>query len=97
MNSPTFDVVASVLTKQFRVDAARVEPQAALQGLGLDSLALMEFVFAIEDHFGLRIPEERMDPREASLTLADLCQAIDEVKAQAAADKPGKPAGPPAA
>lgn len=81
MSSPTFDVVASVLTKQFRVDPARVAPQAALQSLGLDSLALMEFVFAIEDHFGLRIPEERLDPREASLTLSDLCRAIDDVLA----------------
>ena len=38
----------------------------------------MEFVFAMEDRFNLRIPEERLDPRQANLTLDDLCRALDE-------------------
>lgn len=77
MSSNTFDAVRRVLVGEFHIDAERVQPEAALQSLGLDSLALMEFVFAIEDHFGLRIPEDRLDPRQADLTLADLCAALD--------------------
>ena len=78
MSPHTFEIVASVLTEQFHVEAEKISPQSALQALGLDSLSLMEFVFAIEDRFELRIPEERLDPRQASLTLADVCQALDE-------------------
>ena len=37
----------------------------------------MEFVFAVEDAFRLRIPEDRLDPRAAGLTLAHLCDVID--------------------
>jgi acyl carrier protein len=56
--------------------------------LGLDSLALMEFVFAVEDRFDVRIPEERLDPRQAGVTLEQLAVLIDE----AVAAKPGSDA-----
>ena len=78
MNPHTFEVVADVLQQQFHVEPEKIAPDASLQALGLDSLSLMEFVFAIEDRFELRIPEERLDPRQSELTLADLCRALDE-------------------
>lgn len=81
----TFDAVRGVLQSQFEVEPARVEPATPLAALGLDSLSLMEFVFAVEDRFSLRIPEERLDPRQADLTLADLCRAIDEALVPAGA------------
>jgi acyl carrier protein len=91
MKPETFEVVAAVLREQFHVEAGRIAPEAPLQSLGLDSLSLMEFVFALEDRFGLRIPEERLDPRQADLTLTDLCVALEEALAQppAAAAAPG--------
>ncbi len=79
--NPTFEAVAAVLTDQFHVEPGKISPDAPLQSLGLDSLGLMEFVFAIEDRFELRIPEERLDPRQAELTLTDLCEALDEARA----------------
>jgi acyl carrier protein len=78
MTMPTFDAVVGVLTERFHVERERIRPETALADLGLDSLSLMEFVFAIEDHFSLRIPEDKLDPRQADLTLADLCRALDE-------------------
>ena len=54
---------------------AAVRPQVALDQLGLDSLALMEFVFAVEDRFDVRIPEDRLDPRQAGVTLEQLAAA----------------------
>jgi acyl carrier protein len=97
MPSSTFEGVVTVLTTKFHVEPQKIEPQAPLQALGLDSLSLMEFVFAIEDHFNLRIPDERLDPRQAELTLADVCVAIDEAiqTASQAHSVPGSvPAGP---
>jgi len=82
MKPETFEVVASTLQGQFQVEREKIAPEAPLQSLGLDSLALMEFVFAIEDRFELRIPEERLDPRQAELTLADLCEALEEAQAR---------------
>ncbi len=78
MTSTTFAAIAAVLTDKFNVEAARVSPQTTLESLGLDSLALMEFVFAVEDRFVVRIPEERLDPRQTGITLAQLVGSLDE-------------------
>ena len=78
MNLPTFDAIRAVLIEQFHVDAGLIGPQVALDQLGLDSLALMEFVFAVEDRFDVRIPEERLDPRQAGVTLELLAVLLDE-------------------
>ena len=77
--SPTFNTIADILQRDFKVEAAAIQPATTLTGLGLDSLALMEFVFAVEDAFHLRIPEERLDPREAGITLQRLCEVIDDL------------------
>ena len=90
MNSSTFDAVSAVLIDQFQVDAATVRPDVALDQLGLDSLTLMEFVFAVEDRFGVRIPEDRLDPREAGVTLERLAALMDEaIAAKASRDVVG--------
>jgi acyl carrier protein len=81
MQPSTFAAISTVLVEIFHVDAARVEPHAALDQLGLDSLALMEFVFAVEDRFGVRIPEDRLDPRQAGVTLEQLASLLDEAVA----------------
>jgi len=72
MNRELFDVVAGILVDQFEVDAGRVRPDATLVSLGLDSLALMEFVFAVEDRFRTRIPEDRPS-RATSATASPAC------------------------
>lgn len=90
MNNVTFNSIAALLEKDFRVDRAAIEPRVVLTDLGLDSLTLMEFVFAVEDAFHLRIPEDKLDPREAGITLQRLCEVIEEASANiaGAATKP---------
>ncbi len=78
MNNDVYDEIAEVLKERFEVDAARVRPDATLESLGLDSLALMEFVFAVEDQFSVRVPEEKLDPRQAGVTLAQLAGLLEE-------------------
>ena len=77
MSSPTFNSIATILETDFKLDRSAISPATVLTDLGLDSLALMEFVFAVEDAFHLRIPEDRLDPREAGITLQRLCEVID--------------------
>ena len=81
MPASTFDAIASVLVDQFKVDPERIAADTALESLGLDSLALMEFVFAVEDRFDVRIPEDRLDPRQAGVTLAQIASLLDEAGA----------------
>jgi acyl carrier protein len=88
MTSSTFAILTSVLVDQFHVAVGAVSPQVTLDQLGLDSLALMEFVFAVEDRFDVRIPEDRLDPRQAGVTLEHLALLLDE----AVAAKPSRDA-----
>ena len=81
MQSSTFAAISSILVESFHVDAAALTTETALDQLGLDSLALMEFVFAVEDRFDVRIPEDRLDPRQAGVTLAQLATLIDDAVA----------------
>ncbi len=81
MNRSTFDAVSTVLVDKFHVEEEKVHPDATLEQLGLDSLALMEFVFAVEDRFDVRIPEDRLDPRQAGVTLGQLAGLLDEAMA----------------
>jgi acyl carrier protein len=78
MNTQRYEAVADLLVKQFKVDPAVVRPDSTLEQLGLDSLTLMEFVFAVEDHFDVRIPEDKLDPRQAGFTLERVVQALDD-------------------
>ena len=38
----------------------------------------MEFVFAVEDRFDVRIPEDRLDPRQAGVTLGQLALLLEQ-------------------
>ena len=91
-SSPTFNSIATILETDFKVERSAISPATVLTDLGLDSLALMEFVFAVEDAFHLRIPENRLDPREAGITLERLCDVIDAESAPAAAVQPAEAA-----
>ena len=68
--------IATLLSDKFHVPAEKIHAGAALEDLGLDSLSLMEFVFALEDAFGLRIPEDELDPRQSGITLARLHEVV---------------------
>lgn len=70
--------VQQILIDKFHVDAGLIQPEATLQDMGLDSLSLMEFVFALEDAFTLRIPEERVESARERLTLEELSTIIRE-------------------
>ena len=80
MNTETYTVLSSLLVDKFSVDPNKVSREATFLDLGLDSLTLMEFVFAAEDAFSIRIPEDQIDPNLAGLTLDDICQVIDKMK-----------------
>ena len=77
-SSGTFQKISEILTSKFQVDPGVILPQTLLTELGIDSLSLMEFVFAVEDAFNLRSPEDRLDPREAGIDLQKLSNVIDE-------------------
>jgi acyl carrier protein len=78
MTAPVYDTLTDILVKQFEVSADKISGETVLEDLGLDSLALMEFVFALEDAFKLRIPEDKLDPTKSGISLNQLTKIVEE-------------------
>ena len=83
MNTELFDDVVRILRDKFQVDSANLRPDTTLESLGLDSLTLMDFVFAVEDQYSVRVPEDKLDPRQSGITLAHLVQLLDDERRKA--------------
>ena len=50
--------LAEILADVARIDPADVTPQARFDDLGIDSLTMVDAVVALEDRFGLVIPDD---------------------------------------
>jgi acyl carrier protein len=66
-----------LIQEKYDIDPATLDANASMREHGIDSLTLVEFIFTIEDHFGIRFPDSRTDID----TLAALAEVIDEIRA----------------
>jgi acyl carrier protein len=70
-----------LIQDKFGLDAATLDPHASMREKGVDSLALVELLFAIEDRFGISMSDE-----DSGIdTLADLALAVDRIRSKQAA------------
>lgn len=61
-----------LFAQTFDISKERLHPAATLESLGLDSLAVIEFLFQIEDKFGIQIPDQASPPN----TLGEMAQLV---------------------
>lgn len=73
-----------LIHEKYGIDRAQLDPNTSMRDKGLDSLALVEFLFAVEDHFHINMP----DADSSVDTLAQLAAVVDRVRADAAAKTP---------
>jgi acyl carrier protein len=56
------DRVKEIIAKELEVDAKQLSPEAKfIEDLGADSLDIVELVMALEEEFGIDIPDEDAD------------------------------------
>lgn len=61
-NLATFDKIKAIIVDQLGVDEADVTLDASfVDDLGADSLDIVELVMALEEEFGLEIPDEEAE------------------------------------
>ena len=72
--------VARIIAEQAMVDADDITPETNLGDLGLDSLALVEVVFGIEEAFDITVPYNANDPGESDFKLDTVAEVIAGVE-----------------
>jgi acyl carrier protein len=78
--SSTLKELQDLIQEKYGLDASQVDAHASLRASGVDSLALVEFIFDIEDRMGITVPDDNPNID----TLAELAEAIDRVRANSA-------------
>jgi acyl carrier protein len=75
-----------LIQEKYGLDPAALDPHASMRDKGFDSLALVEFVFAVEDHFKISMPDQDVNID----TLAELAAMVDKALAAQAAPAQAK-------
>ncbi|MBC7731291.1 MAG: acyl carrier protein, partial [Bacteriovorax sp.] len=71
----TFETLRTILIREYQLAPDTLTMDAALEGLGIDSLGVAELLFSVEDEFGISLPPEPLQ----LLTLGDVVRFIDDL------------------
>ena len=83
----TQDQIIAILADQALLQPSDVALGNSLEDLGIDSMALVECIFAIEEAYDISIPFNANDPRNGDFdisTVAAIIAAVDKLKAEQA-------------
>jgi len=50
--------IKELAVKELALDPSKIDPAAPLDALGVDSLTFIEFIFKVEDEFGVKVSDE---------------------------------------
>ena len=79
------DKVIAIIAELAVLDVADVRPEATLESLGIDSLGLVESIFAIEEAFDITVPFNANDPSQSDFDISSVGAVIAAVEALVAA------------
>ena len=72
--------VIEIIADQAIVETSDVNDESTLEGLGIDSLGLVESIFAIEETFDIRVPFNANQPDESSFDLSSVATIIQGIE-----------------
>ncbi len=81
----TMDTVIAIIAEQAVLDPSDVSPESTLEDLGIDSLGLVESIFAIEEAFDISVPFNANNPQDGDFdisSVASIVAAIDRLRAE---------------
>ncbi len=71
-----FETIQAVIAEQLEIDVSQVTPEAKLvKDLGVDSLDIVELIMALEERFGIEIPDEQA---EKIVNVGDVMRYIEK-------------------
>ncbi len=72
--------VTQIIAEQAMLDPEVIKPDTTLDDLGLDSLALVEVVFGIEEAFDISVPFNANEPKASNFDISKVAHIVSGVK-----------------
>ena len=70
------DKVIAIIAEQAVLEPSDVSPESTLEDLGIDSLGLVESIFAIEEAFDIQIPFNANDPKAGDFDISSVAAIV---------------------
>lgn len=70
------DRVIAIIAEQAVLDPSDVTEDATLESLGIDSLGLVESIFAIEEAFDVTVPFNANEPEKSDFDISSVASII---------------------
>ena len=81
----TQDKIIAIIAEQAMLEPTDIKLDHSLEDIGIDSLGLVESIFAIEESFDISVPFNANDPTESDFdisSVASIIAAVDKLKAE---------------
>jgi len=75
----TIECLRKIIARDFEIDPQLLGGDVQLKDLAIDSLGVIEIMFAVEEEFSITVPPEPPDARTAINTMDDLVHYIDRL------------------
>ena len=72
--------VIEIIAEQAVMEVSDVAPTSTLEELGIDSLGLVEAIFAIEEAFDISVPFNANDPSEGNFDISSVASITKAVE-----------------
>ena len=79
------DRIVAIIAEQAMLDPAELNPGMSPQEIGIDSMGLVESIFAIEEEFDISIPFNANEPEKSEFDISNMGAIIAAVEALVAA------------
>ena len=81
------DQVVAIIAEQAVLEVSDISMEASLEDLGIDSLGLVESIFAIEEAFDISVPFNANDPKDSAFDVSSVASVIAAVEGLVAEQK----------
>lgn len=72
--------IIAIIAEQAVLDPSDVKLDATLEDLGIDSLGLVESIFAIEEAFDISVPFNANDPQDSGFDISSVAAIVSAVQ-----------------
>ena len=71
--------VTAIIAEQALLEPSDIAPDQSLEDLGIDSMGLVEAIFAIEEEFDIEVPFNANEPDKSDFDISTVAAVTDAV------------------